>query len=228
MKGLYDPMKAFLIQKLLTAISRRKSCDVRLPITKPILRDLISSLRNTNSSAAQRILFSAMFITAFYGFFRIGELAAKSACSNSVVQYDNLRFLASAGKIHSAKITISHFKHNTSNRPFDILIPGDNSSPYCPVEYLLQYCKICGDQPGPLFCHPDKRPILVNQFNSELRRSLNFCSLDPRRYKSHSFCIGAACLAADKGFSYAQIRALGLWKSDAFKLYIRNSILQSI
>ena len=27
-----------------------------------------------------------------------------------------------------------------------------------------------------------------------------------------------ACLAADKGFSDAQIRALGRWKSDAFKL----------
>ena len=40
--------------------------------------------------------------------------------------------------------------------------------------------------------------------------------------------MGAACLAADKGFSDAQIRALGRWKSDAFKLYIRNSTLQGI
>ena len=71
-------------------------------------------------------------------------------------------------------------------------------------------------------------PITVNQFNTELRRCLNFCGLNAQRYKSHSFRIGAACLAADKGFSDAQIRALGRWKSDAFKLYISNSTLQGI
>ena len=76
MKGLHDPTKAFLIQKLLTSLSRQKSCDVRLPISKPILHDLVSSLQHTNSSAPQRILFSAMFLTAFYGFFRIGARSA--------------------------------------------------------------------------------------------------------------------------------------------------------
>ncbi|XP_078354820.1 uncharacterized protein LOC144639381 [Oculina patagonica] len=228
MKGLRDPTKAFLIQKLLTSLSRRKSSDVRLPISKPILHDLVNSLQRTNSSAAQRVLFSAMFLTAFYGFFRISELAAKSARSNAVIQYDNLRLLKSAGKIHSIKITITHFKHNINNRPVDIIITGDNTLQFCPVKSLLQYCEMRGDKPGPLFCHLDNSPILVTQFNTELRRCLNFCGLDPQRYKSHSFRIGAACLAADKGFSDAQIRALGRWKSDAFKLYIRNSTLQAI
>ena len=36
---------------------------------------------------------------------------------------------------------------------------------------------------------------------------------------------GAACHAADKGFSDARIRALGRWKSDAFKVYIRSDTL---
>ena len=145
---------------------------------------------------------------------------------SSVVQYDNPRLLTSAGKIHSAKITIRQFKHNTSNRPFDILITGDDSSPFCPVASLLTYCRLRGDKPGPLFCYRDNRTISVNQFNSELRRCLSFCGLDPQRYKSHSFRIGAACLAALKGFfSDAQIRALGRWKSDAFQLFIRNSTL---
>ena len=123
MKGLHYPTKAFLIQKRLTSLSRQESCDVRLPISKPILHDLVSSLQRTNSSAAQRILFSAMFLTAFYGFFRIGELAARSACHTTLISYDNIRFLASGGKIHSIKITITHFKHNTSNCSFTLLFP---------------------------------------------------------------------------------------------------------
>jgi len=34
-----------------------------------------------------------------------------------------------------------------------------------------------------------------------------------------------ACHAADLGFADSQIRALGRWKSDVFKLYIRNETL---
>ena len=92
------------------------------------------------------------------------------------------------------------------------------------MKFILWYWNLRGNKPGPLFCHADNTPITVNQFNTELRRCLNFCGLNAQRYKGHSFCIGAACLAADKGFSDAQIRALGRWKSDAFKLYIRNLI----
>ena len=121
-----------------------------------------------------------------------------------------------------------HFKHNTSNRPFDIVIPVDEFSPFCPVRIILRYCNLGGNKPGPLLCHADNTLITVNQFNTELRRCLNFCGLNPQRYKSHSFRIGAACLAADKGFSDAQIRALGRWKSRAFKLDVGNSTLRGI
>ena len=94
MKGLRDPTKAFLIQKLLIAVSKQRSPDTRLPITKPVLFQLVRSLQHTNSSAVQRTLFTAMFLTAFYGFFRIGELASKSPESgDSVVQFKSLSFL---------------------------------------------------------------------------------------------------------------------------------------
>ena len=70
-------------------------------------------------------------------------------------------------------------------------------------------------------------PITVSQFDTELQRCLIFCGLDTSRYKGHSFRIGAACHAADKGFSDAQTRALGRWKSDAFKVYIRSDTLHA-
>ena len=40
-------------------------------------------------------------------------------------------------------------------------------------------------------------------------------------YKSHSFRIGAASLAAENGMSDAQIRGLSSWKSDGFKLKLQ-------
>lgn len=227
MKELPDPTKTFLIQKLLTVVSKQRSPDTRLPITKPVLSQLVRSLQHTNSLAVQRTLFKAMFLTAFYGFFRIGELASKSPeCGNAVVQFESLSFLSKDGCIQSLKITICHFKHNTNNRPVDIIITRDSASPFCPVQAMLEYCKVRLFSPGPLFCLHN-RPVTVTQFNAQLRSCLSFCSLDSSRYKSHSFRIGAACHAADLGFSDSQIRALGRWKSDAFKLYIRNETLSA-
>lgn len=228
LKGLRDPTQAFLINKLLTAVSRQGSCDIRLPISRPVLHKLVGSLGHTTLSAFQRTLSSAMFLLAFYGFFRISELAAKSANSGSaVVQYNQRRFLTQQGNVHMIKITITKFKHNATNRPFDILIERELSSPFCPVQAMLSFCKSRGHQPGPLFCHPDMSKITVSQFNTVLHCCLTFCGLDTSRYKGHSFRIGTACHTADKGFSDAQIWALGRWKSDAFKVYIRSDTLHA-
>ena len=43
--------------------------------------------------------------------------------------------------------------------------------------------------------------------------------------KSHSYRIGGACHAAEVGYSDDQIRALGRWKSDGFKVYLSSEVL---
>ena len=40
-------------------------------------------------------------------------------------------------------------------------------------------------------------------------------------FSSHSFCIGAATVAARNGIPDHLIRALGQWTSDQYQLYIR-------
>ena len=104
LRGFPDPTKSFLIQKLLSALSCKRSVDVRLPVTRPVLHELICSLRCTNSSAFQHSLCATMFLVAFYGLFRRGELATKSMrVASSVVQFNNLTFLST----HEARISIS-------------------------------------------------------------------------------------------------------------------------
>ena len=98
-KGYSDPTKSFLIHRLSTALSRQRLADLRLPITRPVLHELIKSLRHTNSSAFQRCLYSAMFLLAFYGFFRVGELAAKSVGRvDSILQFKDLKFFVHNGQ----------------------------------------------------------------------------------------------------------------------------------
>ena len=143
LKGLRDPTKSFLIQKLLTALSRQRAADVRLPVTKPVLHQLVRSLDFTNSSAWQRSLFGTIFLVAFYGLFRIGELVVKSThLGSSVVQYHSLTFLTCNGLPHIAKISISEYKHNPSKRPFNILLAREDARSLCPVTALLQYTRL--------------------------------------------------------------------------------------
>ena len=95
LRGFPDLTKSFLIQKLLSALSRERSVEVRLPVTRPVFHELIRSLSFTNSSAFQRSLYATVFLVAFYGLFRIGELATKSTrVAASVVQLNNLTFLS--------------------------------------------------------------------------------------------------------------------------------------
>ena len=226
LKSYPDP-KSFLIRKLLSAQSRRSSPDVRLPITHLVLHELIAALSHTNGSAFQRTLYTAMFLIAFYGFFRVGEIAAKTKGSvRSLLQFRQLQSLPNAHTARTARITISEFKHNTSNRPFGVLIQREEAQPFCPLHALVQYCEVRGSRNGPLFCFLDSSPIAVGQFNTELHRCLTFCDLDTAHYKSHSFRIGAASHAAEMDFTDAQIRTLGRWKSDAFRLHIRNETLR--
>ena len=172
-------------------MSRRRQSDIRLPISRHVLHELVRSLRFTNSSAFQQTPYRAMFLLAFYGFFRIGELAAKSAISvSTVVQFSALRFLICNGKRHFLKLVISEYKHNINNRPFEILIAREDCpAQFCPVQAILDYLVLRGNRPGPLFCHCSLAPITADQFNIELQRFLSFCGLDTRRYKGHSFAL---------------------------------------
>ena len=114
-----------------------------------------------------------MFLLAFYGFFCVGELAAKSVDGASfVLQIKDLKFLLHHGRPQMIKIIITEFKHNTVKKPFEILIEREETLPYCPVQALVEYCKTRGVLPGPLFCHRNLAPITVYQFNTELSRCL--------------------------------------------------------
>ena len=112
------------------------------------------------------------------------------------------------------KITFGNFKHSYNQRAFTIFLHRQSSC--CPVQFLLEYLARRGNRPGPLFLNLDNNPVSRNFFADLLSLSLKACGLDSKRYKGHSFRIGAASFAADRGMSDAQKRALGRWKSNAF------------
>ena len=124
-------------------------------------------------------------------------------------------------------MTIPRFKHNTNNRPHDIIIDREDSLLFCPVKSLLRYRRsgvIHTDNFSALLKVALSLPVTSILSSADV---LIFCGLDTSRYKSDSFRIGAACLAAKQVYSEAQIRALGRRHSDAFKVYIRPVALHA-
>ena len=89
------------------------------------------------------------------------------------------------------------------------------------MQSLLDYFAHRGSADGPLFQTRDGHAISRKMFADHLAIIFRTCGLDANRYKEHSFRIGAATFAAECGFSDAQIRLTGRWKSDAFRKYIR-------
>ena len=68
---------------------------------------------------------------------------------------------------------------------------------------MLDYLHLRGHRPGPLFITMDGGPVSRAVFTEKLSQSIKFCGLDPSRNKGHSFRIGAASHAAERGMSDA-------------------------
>ena len=212
-----DPTSSLLVQKLLSAtLKLRPTVDPRLPITIIILQQLVSSLSNTVSCFSHRRLLRAMFVVAFFGLMRVGEITM-SKDKVVPILIDQVRLTPDM-----VTITITKFKHNKSMRPVDIPLPKQDIVDICPVAALQDYLAYRGSSPGPLFTLSNLSPVHRDFFIKHLRKALSFCGFSWDRYKSHSFRIGGASHYADLGFSDAQIRLLGRWGSDAFLQYIRS------
>ena len=144
-----------------------------------------------------------------FAFLRIGEITYNSPIDAGVpYQVHHLAKLVDSSKrVVALKLTFGNFKHSYNQRPFSIILHRHNSC--CSVRLLLDYLSLQGNRPGPLFLNSDNSPVSWTIFAELLSLSLKACVLDSTRYKGHSFRIGAASFAAERGMSDAQIRALG-------------------
>jgi hypothetical protein len=220
---LYDPINSTLVQKLLASVCRiSPSSDNRLPITKILLLNLVMSVNQMSIPYYHKLLIKTMFIVAFFGLMRIGEITITTNDKDSL-QLNQITFMQ-----RHVKIIIKHFKHNKNALPRDLLLPKQEQKQICPDQLLTNYLKLRGLKAGALFCFPGGKSVTRNYFTEKLKTGLLFCGLDVNRYKTHSFRIGGASYYASLGMSDTQIRFMGRWESDAFKKYMRSTIMQTI
>ena len=122
-------------------------------------------------------------------------------------------------------IAIAFYKFNNhQGPPITIVVNYQNTFP-CPVKLASSYLAVRGQEPGPLFCHPDRHPITYNQYSSMFLQLQNFMS-GSIRYHPYGLRIGAATYASVKGIPEDTIRRMGGWLSDAVRKYIRFQSFQ--
>jgi hypothetical protein len=213
-----DITNNFWVNKFLQGMRKEKPTqDVRLPITPSILYKLCDASEKLFSVQVS-ILLKSMFLLAFHGFLRIGEITVTSI-SKINANLLHLSQLSMSPEEQTVTITFNKYKHSSSAVPFQLNISSKNEH-YSLIRCLAQYIKLRGMDHGPLF-RLGSNPITRNFFTNHLQQCLRFSQLDLRTYKSHSFRIGAATTALMKGYTHEQVQRMGRWQSEAFKKYLR-------
>ena len=93
MMGFGNLTDHFVIKKLLLSATKTTfSQDKRLPITIPILRQLLDILKVTVSQPFSQTLYKAMFTTAFFALLRVGEMTYTSSGSNNILQLQDITY----------------------------------------------------------------------------------------------------------------------------------------
>ncbi|XP_056606144.1 uncharacterized protein LOC130424483, partial [Triplophysa dalaica] len=196
--------------------------DARQPITLDILTRCISTLRKGYHSKHVDRTLDTMFILAFFGFLRCSEISTTSIFNPlthptvsdlSVVDSETMSF------------SIKQSKTDQTRRGHFIYI-FNLHSPIQPYQTLLAYLHFRKSQTtttsDPLFVDESNRPATRFWFQKHLKAVLLLSGIPADHFSGHSFRIGAATTAAQKGLSHSQIQALGRWTSEAFKSYIRS------
>ncbi|XP_062570270.1 uncharacterized protein LOC134232331 [Saccostrea cucullata] len=225
MLNFEDPTRAFVIQKLVAGAYRLgNTFDIRLPITTNILNRLLDVIPDVINDKYTQSLFKALFLFAFSSFARIGELiCAAPEKASDVVQLADVTLSSVKGKITAINVCFKKFKHNSNGVP-KVISFAHGDCKISAISATTDYLKVRTNCQGPMFVSNTGSPILRTTFDRTLRSCLRLCNLDSSRYKGHSFRIGAATVAADKGLSDAQIRSMGRWHSNAFLKYIRSNM----
>jgi hypothetical protein len=210
------------IKRMLRGVKRVNGLKLkkeRLPITRDIVIKLVAQCGTSFNDITMR----AAICVAFGGFLRTGEFTYSSWNASShelFVSRGSIRF-----NKESVTLTLPRSKSDPFGKSVPISMPATNDR-ICPREALkLLFAHFPASRNAPLFCqnhpygHQSGMYFTRDWFINSLRDLLIKAGINPVGYNGHSFRRGAAHSAAAAGMSDNEIKALGRWKSDSFKLY---------
>ena len=197
---------------------------IRLPIQVGLLDLLLLQLETEfDKQLYLEIMYKSLFLVAYYGLMRIGELAQ----GVHTLKAKNIH--SSAAKNKLLLVLYSSKTHRAESNPQQIKITeidqSKNKGNFCPFKLTRQFLKLRGpytDDDDNLYVFRDNSPVTPEQVRKLLRKLLCNLQLDAALYDTHSFCIGRATDLYKEGRSLEYIKRVGRWRSNAVYRYLRD------
>ena len=195
---------------------------MRLPITTEVLRAMQRSWSKDPYDYCNIMLWAASTI-CFFGFFRSGEITVPSSSRFDSSCHLTLKDLSVDDPQNPKAICINLKQSKTDpfRKGVQVFIGATNDH-LCPVAALMAYLAVRDkDMTTPLFKFQDNEPMSRDRFVREVRKALREAGMDQSKYAGHSFRSGAATVAAACGLEDSLIKALGIWESSAYQIYVK-------
>ena len=194
---------------------------IRLPVTVDILGRIHQALMD--SSHPEKGVIWAIACSAFFGFFRLGELLLTSSTSYDPATCLSWGDVAVDDRSNPTMVQfhLKKLKCDQFGKGADVIV-GRTYVSICPVTAILNFIAGRTDRPGTFFLLSSGAPATKGWFTRHIRELLGAMGLPQDQYAGHSFRIGAATTAAMKGVEDSTIQALGRWHSATFLLYVRS------
>ena len=203
----------------------------RLPIHKDMLIVLIRQVEEDFQNANQlylATLFKAIFSTAYYGLFRIGELATGShpilaRDAHIGVNKNKLLFLLRTSKTHWSDQKPQTVKIDSSKA---YIKKSEPNTPYCPFQILRDYVMVrrtYRQNTEPFFIFGDRTPVPSPLVRQVLKETLDSAGFNNKLYNFQSFRIGRASdLVLKYNVDVQTVKKLGRWRSNIVYEYLRE------
>ena len=202
----------------------------RLPIQIKLLELILFEVeRFFDSQPYLEILYKSLFILAYYGLFRVGELTTgghpiRAKDVHIGCNKNKMLFILRTSKTHGVdtrpqKVKISananyYCKQNTNNRFF------------CPFKISREYLALRGNyinDSDPFFVFRDQSPVTPKHARVVLKNILKSIDLSENLYNFHSFRIGRATdMVVKFNYPLERVKTAGRWKTNVVYKYIRD------
>ena len=196
-------------------------CPIKVKnvITIALLKDLVK----VSDHSIFGYTVKALYLTAFFGFFRVATLVPNSMREFDITRYPVVKdVIWAAPGVH---FIIKQSKTMQAMKEFRVAqLPSLNNSCICPVLALKRLVKKLKLQPSqPIFSYRQNGqlfPLTAAKVRYLLSEAICKCGLSPKDFGFHAFRRSGASLAFDLQIPLENIKSHGYWRSEAVWKYL--------
>ena len=190
-----------------------------------VLIESVDKLYVTNPQPYLAAMYKALFSTAYFGMFRVGELTKSSHTVKARDVHIGINKKKLMFILHSSKT------HDEGNKPQLIKIDAVgkvrnvNGPSVCPFQLLQSYVTVrkpYQSDEEQFFVMRDRSPVTAQHFRNTLKRLLKLNKLNSSIYTTSAFRAGRASDLLSMGVSVVTIRKIGCWRSSAIYTYLKS------